>query len=793
ALQMKVNDKEEYCPYSYYANFLARTGNYLEAEDYIRKIEILSVEASEFFKAAYKADAMGCRVIYYLSIGDYLSYIHAAETQYDHIAKTNTYKYPCDPYVGIRLTTAAYAREMLKDYNKAEQLWKSRDSANYIWVNCNNKTYPNNPYYPISIYPVFLAKRGKLNKLPKPVSFYINETEAHYKSYSQYADFSINFMKADQLGFLGSRDYPALFSPLLDRVKNNRDFRESTIPFVHYAWFCTRDRKWEEAARTCAELFNLNTGWINDVIFTFGEKAFVTYYNSKLKEGYENFHSFVKMAKEKQPDLFPQLAGQDYNNLLFTKSISLKGTEKRKEAFLRTNDSSVTRLYNEWILKKEALIRQYMKSDDPIRADSVDKVKPEEIRKLQDQVDRLENELTDKSKDFKKYLRIDPPDWKKIRDQLKEGEAAVEMVRFNWRDQLYYSDTAYYAAYIITRSSTSPDVVYLTDDATELDDKYYKTYKTNISLKKDDLVSYDHFWKPIQSRLQGIRKIYFSPDGIYHLLNVSTLKDPGTGKWLLDELQIQYTVSVSDMGGQVKEDQKIGNAVLIGRPLYKTGIVNTNVPVESATRSFVRNFKDREVPDLPGTETEIVAIKNELEADKVAVRSYLKEKATEDEIYKLHSPGILHIATHGYWSPAGENATEGYRLFNAMVNSGLLLAGVVDFYNKPDLPDTYDGILTAYEAQNLDLQNTTLVILSACETNLGYLDAGEGVYGLQRAFRAAGASSIMTSLWKIDDNATKDFMIAFYHQFLLTNDKWLAFTQAQKTIKEKYHDPFYWG
>ena len=178
---------------------------------------------------------------------------------------------------------------------------------------------------------------------------------------------------------------------------------------------------------------------------------------------------------------------------------------------------------------------------------------------------------------------------------------------------------------------------------------------------------------------------------------------------------------------------------------------------------------------------------------KIGVTIYLKDEATEDKAYKMESPGILHFATHGYWSPAGDNATDGYRTFNAMVNSGLLLTGVVNYYSSSVYPDTYDGILTAYEAQNLNLENTSLVILSACETSLGYLDAGEGVYGLQRAFRAAGASSIMTSLWKVDDVATRDFMIAFYQHYLKTKDKNAAFIVAQKAIKEKYKHPYFWG
>ncbi|MEK7225811.1 MAG: CHAT domain-containing protein, partial [Bacteroidota bacterium] len=256
--------------------------------------------------------------------------------------------------------------------------------------------------------------------------------------------------------------------------------------------------------------------------------------------------------------------------------------------------------------------------------------------------------------------------------------------------------------------------------------------------------------------------------------------------------EIQYTTSGVDINSAVA-GKEIKTAVLIGRPSYKTGVTST-IPVANAnTRSLVRSFKDATIPDLPGTEEEIVSIKKEMDLSKIGVTSFLKDQATEDKIYKLHSPGILHIATHGYWSPAGDHATEGYRTFNAMVNSGLLLSGVVNYYSSPVYPDTYDGILTAYEAQNLDLENTSLVILSACETSLGFLDAGEGVYGLQRAFRAAGASSIMTSLWKVDDVATRDFMIQFYQQYLKTKDKNAAFIFAQKAIREKYKHPYFWG
>jgi CHAT domain-containing protein len=250
-------------------------------------------------------------------------------------------------------------------------------------------------------------------------------------------------------------------------------------------------------------------------------------------------------------------------------------------------------------------------------------------------------------------------------------------------------------------------------------------------------------------------------------------------------------VQQSPLSADVKQ------ATLIGRPAYKTeekqNTVTNIAMTDERTRSFVRDFRGNNITDLPGTETEVVNIKKEMDQHAIGVTLYLREQATEERIYSLHSPDVLHIATHGYWSEINHATTDGYRVFNAMVNSGLLLSGVVNYYSAAEYPDTYDGILTAYEAQNLDLENTSLVILSACETSLGHLDAGEGVYGLQRAFRAAGAKSIMTSLWKVDDEATKTFMISFYQNFLKTKDKFEAFRAAQKALKEKFPDPYYWG
>lgn len=798
AITLAGDERNEHVSYLYYILFLTKSGDYQKAEALIKKVEELAQTASsDILKTSYHNEARSAHTLFYFYIGDYESYVKSSDLQYAELAKMfATYKMPCTAQEYIRLTNAAIASEYMKDYNAAENFWKRRDSAYSAWIKCQKELYPNLKLYDFSMLPVFLMKRGKEKSLPKPMSQILKEVETYYNSFSQYADMSTHYYEGTQYGFLRSPKYKAVFTPILERIRSTRDFRESTRPFTDYAYFLMRDRSWEPAAATYQELFRLNAGWVNDIIFTFGEKAFVTYYNSKLREGYDNFHSFVKLARDKQSDLLPRLSAQAYDNLLFVKSISLQGTRKRKEAFINSNDPAIIRLYENWLDKKQQLIRLYFKSAEPGAGVMTDTAQTTtmNLEQLQKEVTNMENELASRSKDYKKLLQIHPPDWKTVQQQLKEGEAAVEIVRFQWRDQLYYSDTAFYAAYILTAKSSYPEVVYLPDPATFLDEQYYKTYKNNIRFRVDDRESYLHYWKAIQDKLGGIRKVYLSPDGIYHLINPATLKNPATGKFLLDETDIQITTSTGELAQAKNNSRETGTAALFGRPAYKTSGGATPLKAEDeGTRSFISGFTEKGITDLPGTEEEVLAIKNEMDKGKLRVQYFLKEDATEDKLYRLKSPGVLHIATHGYWSGAGENATSGYRMFNAMVNSGLLLAGVVNYYEKKDYADTYDGVLTAYEAQNLDLQHTSLVILSACETTLGYLDAGEGVYGLQRAFRAAGAGSIISSLWKVDDNATRDFMISFYQQYIQHKDKSAAFIAAQKTIRDKYIHPFFWG
>jgi CHAT domain-containing protein len=159
------------------------------------------------------------------------------------------------------------------------------------------------------------------------------------------------------------------------------------------------------------------------------------------------------------------------------------------------------------------------------------------------------------------------------------------------------------------------------------------------------------------------------------------------------------------------------------------------------------------------------------------------------------SPKAMHIATHGYFKETPKNQTDNFAN-NPLLNSGLMLTGsgtILDNKENTYVNNT-PGILTAYEVVNMNLDNTEIVVLSACETGKGQVEAGEGVYGLQRSFLIAGANCVIISLFKVNDEVTKSLMIEFYKNWLKSGDKRAAFNQAKRTIKAKYEDfPIFWG
>jgi CHAT domain-containing protein len=246
---------------------------------------------------------------------------------------------------------------------------------------------------------------------------------------------------------------------------------------------------------------------------------------------------------------------------------------------------------------------------------------------------------------------------------------------------------------------------------------------------------------------------------------------------------------------------------LIAYPKYNGAQTATeNVPLKGSlsitdtTQRFFSN--DGKIALLPGTKVEAHNIEALCRRLKIPFESKLEDNASELYLKSLNSPPILHIATHGFFLKAEDAKETGSAMSlnntrgdfeDPLLRSGLLFAnaeqGIAGQRTQGE-----DGILTAKEALTLNLDSTDLVIMSACETGLGEIQNGEGVYGLQRAFQQAGAKTVVISLWKVSDDATQELMTAFYSNLLEKKlSKRDSFNQAQQSLMRRYPQPYYWG
>ena len=205
-----------------------------------------------------------------------------------------------------------------------------------------------------------------------------------------------------------------------------------------------------------------------------------------------------------------------------------------------------------------------------------------------------------------------------------------------------------------------------------------------------------------------------------------------------------------------------------------------------------------------------------LEDAGAQVETRLGYEATEEAFGSMGnrgiSPKVLHLATHGFFfpdptpqppkggvgnnSPLGAGGEPVFKISDQpMIRSGLVLAGANHAWTggKP-LPGMEDGILTAYEISQMNLAATDLVVLSACETGLGDIEGNEGVYGLQRAFKIAGAKYLVMSLWQVPDFQTEALMTAFYTEWLVGKKSIPeAFRSARRQVRQEHPEPFLWA
>jgi CHAT domain-containing protein len=248
-------------------------------------------------------------------------------------------------------------------------------------------------------------------------------------------------------------------------------------------------------------------------------------------------------------------------------------------------------------------------------------------------------------------------------------------------------------------------------------------------------------------------------------------------------------------------------AALKSEQLIQAGAIQVAETTGAQVSLRSRDLTGNTLKELPGTEKEIEEVSTLLEHHGWTVQTYTGQNALEERVKAVRQPRVLHLATHGFFEkdepkklgePGGEK--EAVFVEDPMLRSGLYLVGANRVLSgSAPARDLDDGVFTAYEASQLNLQGTELVVLSACGTGLGKTEQGEGVFGLRRALQVAGAEAVLMSLWSVPDEETRELMALFYGKWLSGKEKHEALREAQlemrKKVKARYREdrPSLWG
>ncbi|QCK13976.1 CHAT domain-containing protein [Mangrovivirga cuniculi] len=514
------------------------------------------------------------------------------------------------------------------------------------------------------------------------------------------------------------------------------------------------------------EALDNHLNYLTDYFPALSERAKTQYWNT-IRDDFEFYHFLIS----KKDDPKDKELEQAYDYALVTKAILLNSGLKLRNRILNSGDEELIDMFETWRMSKELMAQAVSMSAERQTELGID------INDLSRQTEKLEKQLTSKSVLFLQEEDRNKITSNDVQKSLDDNETAIEMVRIRTFDQ-YFSDSVIYVSYILNDKEIKRVNL---SRGNYMESKGHALYKNSIYFGIEDNESYDLYWKSVANQITDASKIYFSPDGVYNQINLESLSDDN-GSYVFDEsniILVSNTKEIYQKRNNSEIENKNNKAEIIGSPLFYTS----------------NDVRKKTIKALPGTKKEAEELNSLLSSKGWTTNTLTGIEASEERIKEIKNPKVFHVATHGFFNEGTDQGPDLQNpLYNPLLRSGLLLTGAGDLLAEhPANYNADNGVLTAFEAMNMDLDNTDLVVLSACETAGGDIKVGEGVYGLQRAFLVAGAETLVMSLFKVDDKVTSEFMITFYKQMLEGKDKREAFYAAKKEVKANYSQPKYWA
>jgi CHAT domain-containing protein/Tfp pilus assembly protein PilF len=445
-----------------------------------------------------------------------------------------------------------------------------------------------------------------------------------------------------------------------------------------------------------------------------------------------------------------------------------------------------------------------------------------DIKRLEEQADQLENEVSRRSAEFRSQSQA--VTLEAVQNAIPNGAALVEFVSFR---PFLIKETRFgqlrFAVYVLKHQG-EPQWVDLGDAAAI--DQAVENLRAVLRKDEDKPLSDvdrqvkplaraldEKVMRPVRALLGDATHLLISPDGSLNLIPFAALVDE-KNRFLVERFSLTYLTSGRDLL-RLKEKLASTAAVMVfANPDFgaKTG-AGTDRGLKSGPAKAVANqpatgaidFSQVVFEPLPGTEQEARALKAILPGAKILAQGLASKAA----IKQIAAPKILHIATHGFFLedmvasattegrglavrrelPGAPDAPQMNRVENSLLRAGLAMAGA-NLRNGDDI-----GVLTALEVSGLDLWGTKLVVLSACDTGVGEIKNGQGVYGLRRALVLAGSETQVMSLWPVSDEGTRDLMIEYYKALEAGQGRGEALRQVQLRMmagKQRHH-PYFWA
>ncbi len=462
-----------------------------------------------------------------------------------------------------------------------------------------------------------------------------------------------------------------------------------------------------------------------------------------------------------------KIANLCFDNNMFQQGLYLRSEMAIENAVRALNDEGLTKKYKRMVnCKRELDARRYVSGLGNMRV----------IRELEKEITTLDNEVSNRCWEYQYRNFEKHPTRDVLLERLGDDEAVLQFAETQ-HGQLY--------CLVLKKGGNSSNVSFVRIASKEEIERFLQG-TPDVVYHNTELTSM--VFNNVNSLLKGVKKVYYTTSGVFNSVCIPALSC-GSDRYLCDLFDFKLVSNCQKIielkkGGKTSSD---GGFCLWGAIEYTYG--DHVMPREDAYRAIGCHQ-----PLAYLGSGEIDTISSILQNGNVSnVKKWTSSQATERSFKWLDGRGVrfLHIDSHGYFDNSIDPS-------QAMHNSVLFFAGANRYWTNDTLKPPIsgeDGILHADEISHMNLNGCELVVLSACETGIGYNGSSEGVYGLQRGFKLAGVNKIMMSLWKVGNQKAEEMMGLFYGELCKNGfDIENAFTYARNTMRRKYpHNPEYWA